>query len=78
VPSLKTAFPSLLAAALLVVLPSVRAQELVEQATPFTALLDFATLETPEIPRAALPIWLESVQVVHDEGRDALLPGGLI
>ena len=38
------------------------AQELQEQPTPFSTWIDFQTLGSPNAPRQALPIWLESVQ----------------
>ena len=44
-----------------------RAQELAAQPTPFTALLDFPVWRHPEIPKPALPIWLESVQYIPAE-----------
>ena len=47
------------------------AQELTVQPTPFTALLDFALLRNPVIPKQSLPIWLESVQIIPAESADA-------
>ena len=47
-----------------------QAQELEVQPTPFTALIDFPALQRPVsklLPKQALPIWLESVQVIHNE-----------
>jgi len=43
------------------------AQELLAQPTPYTALLDFATLRHPAAPKQSMPIWLESVQVIPAE-----------
>ena len=43
------------------------AQELQTQAAPFTSWLDFKALANPDAPRPALPIWMESVQVVAAE-----------
>jgi hypothetical protein len=37
------------------------AQELRQQATPFSVWLDFAALASPNPPKIALPIWLESL-----------------
>ena len=44
--------------------PASEAQELAVQPTPFTVLLDFAALRQPAAPKPALPIWLESVNIV--------------
>ena len=38
-----------------------RAQELQVQPTPFSVWLDFEALATPNAPKIALPIWMESV-----------------
>jgi len=57
-------------------MPSAHAQELVSQPTPFTVLLDFAVLQHPAAPKQALPIWLESVQVIPAKpATDAALTG---
>ncbi len=53
---------------------SAQAQELEIQPTPFTALIDFASLEKPVtklLPKQALPIWLETVQVIHNDADTA-------
>jgi len=56
--------------------PAARAQELTAQPIPYTALLDFAALRRPIVPKASLPIWLESVQIVPAEaGEAATVPG---
>jgi len=44
------------------------------QPTPFTVLLDFAASKNPLIPKQALPIWLEGVQVIHNQSVDAGTP----
>ncbi len=50
--------------ALLIALASLaRGQELTTQPTPFSAWLDFEQMQSPHVPRLALPIWLESLQV---------------
>lgn len=54
-----------------------RAQELTAQPIPFTALLDFAALRHPIGPKASLPIWLESVQIVPAEAKDESVTPGL-
>ena len=49
---------------------SAQAQDLEVQPTPFTALIDLTALQKPIsklLPKQALPIWLESVQVIHNE-----------
>ena len=47
--------------------PLAKAQDLVAQPIPYTALLDFAALRLPIGIKPSLPIWLESVQVVPAE-----------
>ena len=44
--------------------PLAKAQDLVAQPTPYTALLDFAALRHPAGVKPPLPIWLESVQII--------------
>ena len=63
-----------LAALLLSAMVAVNAQELVTQPTPFTVLLDFALMRKPDMPAQALPIWLESAQIVHDDPVDPKPP----
>ena len=46
---------------------------LVTQPTPFTVLLDFASLNKPYTAKQSLPIWLERVDVIHNDGKDALV-----
>jgi hypothetical protein len=47
---------------------SVRAQELVDQTTPFSVWLDFQALASAKPPKVALPVWLESLQSDITEG----------
>jgi len=47
--------------------PLAKAQDLVTQPIPYTALLDFAALRHPVGVKPPLPIWLESVQIVPAE-----------
>ena len=63
----------LIAAFLVSGIAGANAQESVVQPTPFTVLLDFASLKNPYAPKQALPIWLESVQVIHSGSNDSLL-----
>ena len=53
---------TLTAALLAIAQPHLQAQELRVQPTPFSVWLDFEKLSTPNPPKVALPIWLESVQ----------------
>lgn len=46
----------------LIALDSLCGQELREQPTPFSTILDFQSFGPGKAPRQALPIWLESVQ----------------
>jgi len=46
------------------------AQELRNQAVPFTVWLDFGLLTRPDPPHVSLPIWLESLQVQHTPAKD--------
>lgn len=50
---------------------------LIAQPTPYTALLDFAVLRHPGVPKQSLPIWLESVQIVSAEPAAEPVDGAL-
>ena len=62
VPIRFSTLPYLLILCGLVAVRPICGQELREQPTPFSTLLDFQTLGLGKKPRQALPIWLESVQ----------------
>ena len=51
--------------------PLAEAQDLVSQPIPYTVLLDFAALQHPAGVKPALPIWLESVQILPAEAAEA-------
>ncbi len=68
IPSFRFAAASL---ALLGTLAPVKAQQLREQPIPYSVWLDFEALSRPDPPRVSLPIWFESLQVLHAAGNSA-------
>lgn len=57
--------------------PMAKAQDMVAHPIPYTALLDFAALRHPIGLKPALPIWLESVQIVPAETPAETIEPGL-